>query len=257
MENPDLLEFDKLKDEQIGRLAYRDNLFYLSMGIIGAIVATYFAYAGARMVLLWLPWAMFIVGVAHLTCERRIQDIGLYIRKHLAPNLAAQTGRKADDFFAWETFFRKSRWHPWRKRLHLFSSVLLYVFSGVAAVTFYVLSHDKAKVLETGEKLFIVADIAVIIVTFALFVVFARFSPDSEITGTPEQKPRRLKRAALAALLAVIAGAATYFGAAFLGLPAILAEWCAAAGVAPPTPWQVTVGATIVTWSVALLTGRR
>ncbi|MGA7713647.1 MAG: hypothetical protein WCA81_17240 [Rhizomicrobium sp.] len=257
-ENVDLLEFDKLKDEQIGRLAYRDNLFYLTMGIIGGIVATYFAYTKAEVVLLWLPFAMFIVGVAHLTCERRIQDIGLYVRRHLAPRVAAQIGRDPSDVFAWEIFFRNEKWHPWRKRLHQFSCYILYVLSGIVAVGIYLAPYGKLRALGPFEFALAIVDALLIVGVASLIYVFNRFSPDSEILGNGT-KPRFsvLKRMFLSFLAAGIFGTAAFYSATNATLPA---EWMSVVEAAHlPAPWPLiaAVATAFVVLTIGLVVGRR
>jgi hypothetical protein len=257
LENCDLLEFDKLKDEQIGRLAYRDNLFYLTMGIIGGIFATYFAYSEAKVVLLWLPFAMFIVGVAHLTCERRIQDIGLYVRRHLAPRVAVLAGRDPSDVFAWETFFRNEKWHPWRKRLQQMSCYMLYVLTGIIAVCTYLFPQGKLRALNLSDKAMLIADVVLIAGIAILIHVFNRFSPDAKLAGKSDEPHHPvLTRLALSGVAAIIAAAAAYYGAMAVALPA---DWLKVLTVHLPVPWPVAAaGVTaVLVWTIGLVAGRR
>jgi hypothetical protein len=62
-----LQEYEKLKDEQTQRIGFRDNLLYVTLGVIGAIIAVaipnkandnqanYYA-------LLVIPWVCLILG---------------------------------------------------------------------------------------------------------------------------------------------------------------------------------------------------
>ena len=63
---------------------------YFTMLIIGGALTLALADKGARSaeILLALPFAIFVAGVAHVAADRRIDDIGIYIRDILRPSVA-------------------------------------------------------------------------------------------------------------------------------------------------------------------------
>lgn len=146
MQDHDLLEFEKLKDEQIGRLTYRDTLFYFTMTIIGGALAIACSERDkqAAEILLIVPYTVFIAGVAHITCDRRIEDIGIYIRDELAAVVARKSNADPSTIFAWEQFFRRAQFHTWRKFLQFIANEMLYAVSGGAALFFYLLRKGQA-----------------------------------------------------------------------------------------------------------------
>src|SRR5665213_237934 len=66
-----LLEFEKCKAEQMARIAFRDNLVYVTLVAYGGIVA--FAAKDNHLALLVLPWVSLVFGweVAHRNDARR------------------------------------------------------------------------------------------------------------------------------------------------------------------------------------------
>jgi hypothetical protein len=139
MKNHVYLEFEKLKDEQISRIRFRDGLFYFTMLILGGALtlACSDKYGQTVDVLLAVPFAVFIAGVAHITCDRRIDDIGIYIRDVLAAAIAEQEGIEKEKVFAWERNFRGAALHGLRSSLQNIALMMLYVGSGVVALWIY------------------------------------------------------------------------------------------------------------------------
>lgn len=139
-----LLEFEKLKDEQIGRLTYRDTLFYFTMTIIGGALAIACSDKDlhAFEILLVVPYCIFIAGVAHITCDRRIEDIGIYIRDELRPAIAESSD--PEKVFAWERFFRHASFQAGRKMLQFVANEMLYALSGGAALFYFLLRKAQS-----------------------------------------------------------------------------------------------------------------
>lgn len=177
MQDHDLLEFEKLKDEQIGRLTYRDTLFYFTIVIIGGGLATaYSANKEAAVILLVLPWAIFIAGVAHITCDRRIEDIGDYIRDRLAPVIADRTKTPRGEVFAWEDYFRNSRWHWARKLLQFATNLMLYSGAGIASMwLFPLLRHCTPQQLNQTETIFFDLGHGLMVIMALLITAFTYF----------------------------------------------------------------------------------
>src|SRR5215217_3250792 len=75
-----LIEYQKLKDEQIARIGFRDNLIYATLVAIGAILSFAITNPANYQALLILPLATFVLGWIYLSNDRKISDIGRYIR---------------------------------------------------------------------------------------------------------------------------------------------------------------------------------
>ena len=182
MQDHDLLEFEKLKDEQIGRLTYRDTLFYFTMTIIGGALAIACSDKDkqAAEILLVLPFAVFIAGVAHITCDRRIEDIGIYIRDELAFSVARKSNCDPTTVFAWEQFFRRARFHHSRKWLQFVANEMLYAISGVAALFYFLLRKGLTASgvpttpfnLQTPEMSLWWAGLSLMVVMCLLIIIF-------------------------------------------------------------------------------------
>lgn len=139
MQSHGLLEFDKLKEEQISRIKFRDGLFYFTMLIIGGALTLALADQEARSadILLALPFAIFIAGIAHVAADRRIDDIGIYIRDYLAPSVASELMVEKKSVFAWEAKFHMAPLQITRDLFRFVANVMLYVGSGFGAIFLY------------------------------------------------------------------------------------------------------------------------
>ncbi|MFG2377289.1 hypothetical protein ACGFY9_38220 [Streptomyces sp. NPDC048504] len=56
------VEYERLKEEQIRRIGFRDNLIYVSLAVSGAIFAYYFGGQGRSYSLLMVPFAVSVLG---------------------------------------------------------------------------------------------------------------------------------------------------------------------------------------------------
>lgn len=93
-----LHEFDKIKVEQAARIAFRDNLVYVTLVSYGAVMA--FAAKDNHLALLILPWVSVVLGWGYLVNDEKVSAIGRYVRLSLSARIAALLGSaKADDIF--------------------------------------------------------------------------------------------------------------------------------------------------------------
>lgn len=128
-----LREFDKIKVEQAARIAFRDNLIYVTLVSYGAVVA--FAAKDNHLALLILPWVSLILGWGYLVNDEKVSAIGRYVRLSLSTRIAALLGRaNADDIFGWEVAHRSDPRRKRRKIEQLIIDEIIFVFSGFAAL---------------------------------------------------------------------------------------------------------------------------
>jgi len=134
-----LVEFEKLKDEQINRIRFRDGLFYFTMATIGGALTLACSEHNhyTPEVLLAVPFALFIAGVAQISCERRVDDIGIYIRDVLSIAVAEDERLGCSGVFEWEQYLRVAPLSLIRKLLRIVANTLLYVGSGYFLLLFY------------------------------------------------------------------------------------------------------------------------
>ena len=141
-----LLEFEKLKDEQIARIRYRDGLFYVTLAVCGGVFSIAAASPGTTFLLLFLPIVVFILGVSYISNDEKISTIGSYFRFELAERLARIEGVTTPEVFSWETAYRADPHRGGRKFLQLLASLLLFSVSGLTAIAFYFVSTRQAAV---------------------------------------------------------------------------------------------------------------
>lgn len=118
-----MLEYEQLKEEQRQRIASRDNLVYATLVAVGAVGAA--ALQASSLMLLLLPPVCVILGWTHATNDRKVWEIGRYLRRTLAVQLAAEPLRLP---FAWETVHRTG--DGYRRRQAVQSAVTLLTFCG-------------------------------------------------------------------------------------------------------------------------------
>lgn len=86
-----LREYEKLKDEQIGRIGFRDNLLYVTVAAYGTVLALALGDQRNPYGLLVLPWVSLILGWTYLINDQKITAIGRYIRYTLVENVRGIT----------------------------------------------------------------------------------------------------------------------------------------------------------------------
>jgi len=116
-----LLEFEKCKAEQMARIAFRDNLVYVTLVAYGGIVA--FAAKDNHLALLVLPWVSLVLGWGYLVNDEKVSAIGRYVRIDLTNQIAALVGveTKPEELFGWEVAHRNDARRK-RRKTFCFSS---------------------------------------------------------------------------------------------------------------------------------------
>ncbi|MFN8501581.1 hypothetical protein [Kouleothrix sp.] len=142
-----LREYEKLKDEQIARIGFRDNLIYATLVATGGLLSFALASPSNIYALLLLPLAGAVLGWTYLNNDRKISSIGRYIRSALLRNLRAATQAPDAQFFGWELTPQIEPGRLWRKILQLAVNIALFVGSGlVALAAFFLLSPAPPRI---------------------------------------------------------------------------------------------------------------
>ncbi|MCM3921030.1 hypothetical protein ND748_04975 [Frankia sp. AiPs1] len=131
----DLVEYERLKEEQLGRIGVRDNLVYATLAVYGGVAAIVLGGGAGRLpALLLLPPACLVLGWTYLVNDQKVSAISRYLRRGLGPQLAAATGR---EMLGWETEHRSDGARRRRKIAQVTIDVLLFCWSGVGAVVIF------------------------------------------------------------------------------------------------------------------------
>ncbi|MDJ0797410.1 MAG: hypothetical protein QNJ51_11365 [Calothrix sp. MO_167.B12] len=135
-----LQEYNKLKDEQIQRIGFRDNLIYVTLGVFGGVLAFALGEKLNADALLVLPWVSLVLGWTYLINDEKISAIGRYIRKKLVNKVNVVTAKAGVDIqeiefiFGWEIEHRSDKRRKRRKIEQLIIDEITFVFSGIAAL---------------------------------------------------------------------------------------------------------------------------
>jgi hypothetical protein len=134
-------EYSSLKVEQARRIGFRDNLLYVTLGVVGGVCAYAVKQPEHGTALLLIPWACFILGWTYLMNDRAISAIGRYIRITLPAQLEQDCEVPQDRLFRWENAHREDEHRFSRKVLQLIVDLTAFCFSGfVALIAFFLLA---------------------------------------------------------------------------------------------------------------------
>lgn len=139
MANPDeftarlmLVEYERLKDEQKTRIGFRDNLIYVTLASMAAVITASLASKGHANLLLLLPPVSTVLGWTYLVNDEKVSAIGRYIRDHLTSDLDP-TGKA----FGWERTHRSDARRRSRKILQIIVDLGTFCVPATAAVVIY------------------------------------------------------------------------------------------------------------------------
>ncbi|MCI3273193.1 hypothetical protein [Streptomyces cylindrosporus] len=163
-----LVEYQTVKDEQKARIGFRDNLLYVTLTVVAAVIAAA-AQAKQASMLLALPPVCVVLGWTYLVNDQKISAIGAYVRGELAPKLAAlaQPGGGLQAF-GWETAHRGDARRGSRKAVQL--AVDLLAFCGVplaALVVFWAAGGSGLLIALSGLEALAVGGLASQVVWYA------------------------------------------------------------------------------------------
>ncbi|MGW0335280.1 hypothetical protein ACWD0J_25990 [Streptomyces sp. NPDC003011] len=142
-----LAEYQSVKDEQKARIGFRDNLLYVTLAVVAAVIA---ATAQARQpsMLLALPPVCVVLGWTYLVNDEKISAIGRYVREDLGPRLAALAepggGFRA---FGWETVHRGDARRRSRKTVQTVVDLTAFCVVPLAALVVFWVDGDGGGLL--------------------------------------------------------------------------------------------------------------
>lgn len=168
--NSYLTEYQKLKDEQIARIGFRDNLIYATLIAIGGILSYALGDASHIRAFLILPLATVVLGWTYLINDEKISAIGRYVRTHLSGCVAALSPELDSTVFGWERTFDTDRGRLQRKIVQLIVNESIFVGAGAVALIVYFMTVTTSSPLAIGvavlESFFLIV-LAIEIVIYA------------------------------------------------------------------------------------------
>lgn len=132
-----LREYDKLKSEQIQRLAFRDNLIYANLIAITGILSIAAADVVRILALLALPVICVVLGWTYLINDEKISAIGRYIRYTLTDRIREAMQSDERSIFGWETAHRSDKRRISRKIIQFVIDELVFVLPGLVAILIF------------------------------------------------------------------------------------------------------------------------
>ncbi|MCP9949076.1 hypothetical protein [Actinomadura madurae] len=131
-----LAEYERIKEEQKVRIGFRDNLLYVSLASMAAVVGFTFSPKGHIGLLLALPLFAVVLGWAYVVNDQKISAIGEYVRTELSSRLASLSNAQGS-VFAWENYHRSDNRRVSRKFLQLSVDLITFCGSSMAAIVTY------------------------------------------------------------------------------------------------------------------------
>ena len=198
-----MLEFAKLKDEQLGRIGFRDTMIHVHLGLVGATFGFGLTQAENMDMVLIIPWICFIMGWTYLANDEKISAIGRYIREELEPRVRASISSPGGSVFRWEWYHRmvegrysrKIRWelaHRMvegrynRKIWQFIVDLTAFVLSGFAAIVARYLFQTGSEKSGWPIVLLIVIQSAMLIALGFQFYAHADFEVLDEASAMPD-----------------------------------------------------------------------
>lgn len=133
-----LLEYERLKFEQVQRIGFRDNLLYFTLGATGAVSA--FALgAGHHAAWLFVPIIGVVLGWTYLANDTKITGIGRYVAGDLKWRIDVRPS--ATGIFGWEDSPRKSPRRDTKKPIQLLVDLLAFALPGLLAPIAYMIQQ--------------------------------------------------------------------------------------------------------------------
>ncbi|MFE4174537.1 hypothetical protein ACFRR7_21205 [Streptomyces sp. NPDC056909] len=180
-----LAEYDRIKEEQKSRIGFRDNLLYVTLA---AMVAVVVAVGQTRnsVFLLTLPAISFILGWTYFVNDVKIRAIGQYVQSALVPRLSELTQSRFEAF-GWEIAHRSDVRYLQRRTIQCLVDLAAFVLMPLTALAAYWLSGPSLTFLLLAVSLLETS--AVVLLAFEIILHTARLG---RIPGF--RAPRRTSR---------------------------------------------------------------
>ncbi|MEU6597362.1 hypothetical protein [Streptomyces flaveolus] len=138
-----LTEYQNVKDEQKTRIGFRDNLLYVTLTVVAAVIAAA-AQAKQPAMLLALPPVCVVLGWTYLVNDQKISAIGAYVRGELGPRLAALAQAEGGEVFRWEAAHRGDARRVSRKVTQCVVDLLAFCVVPLSALVVYWAGGDAS-----------------------------------------------------------------------------------------------------------------
>ncbi|MGQ4418060.1 hypothetical protein ACN6LA_004593 [Streptomyces sp. SAS_269] len=136
-----LAEYQTIKDEQKTRIGFRDNLLYVTLTVVAAVIAAA-AQAKQTAMLLALPPVCVVLGWTYLVNDQKISAIGAYVREELGPRLAETVRVRGAEVFRWEVAHRGDARRVSRKVAQCVVDLLAFCVVPLSALVVYWVGDD-------------------------------------------------------------------------------------------------------------------
>lgn len=141
-------EYEKLKQEQIARIGFRDNLIYATLIALTAVVSIVADDTARIPVLLVLPMVCITLGWTYLVNDEKISAIGRYIRLSFSDKVSELIKSKETVLFGWEIAHRSDNRRGSRKVIQFFVDEFVFVLPGLVAIlTFWLNTSSNLSLL--------------------------------------------------------------------------------------------------------------
>lgn len=137
-------EYAKLKDEQVKRIGFRDNLIYVTLVAVGTIFGFVMTNPNVEEVLLIVPWVTFILGWTYIVNDEKISAIGKYLNADWRDQIAKLLGEEMIakvDVMGWESSHKSDKGRGRRKVFQFIIDVLVFIAPGILALIFLSFLH--------------------------------------------------------------------------------------------------------------------
>ncbi|WP_411099854.1 hypothetical protein [Streptomyces sp. x-45] len=142
-----LAEYESVKSEQRARIGFRDNLLYVTLAVVAAVIAAA-AQAERSSMLLALPPVCLVLGWTYLVNDEKISAIGLYVRDDLGPKLAELAAHRSGfATFGWEAYHRGDTRRRSRKRIQTVIDLTAFCAVPLAALVVFWATGDAGGLL--------------------------------------------------------------------------------------------------------------
>jgi hypothetical protein len=143
MTDAQLLEYDKLKEEQGRRIHFRDNMRYVTLAAIG-VAAT---QADARNPALWLviPWICVVLGWNYVANVHIVRGLGDYIRDDLGSKVSKDSC--PGTVFGWEHRRCGDKKYASRRLSQFVVDEITFFVPGVIALAIFGLTQGGSRLL--------------------------------------------------------------------------------------------------------------
>lgn len=140
-------EYSALKSEQLKRIEHRDQIVYLQIVVIGALLGLKSDFTES-LVALVVPFPCIALGWIYLVNDQKISAIGQYIRTDLAKRykdcVLDDRDDRDDSIFNWESWNAKEAGRQFRKFVHLIINIFVFIMPGGVALVISVSSFNSS-----------------------------------------------------------------------------------------------------------------